>query len=367
MFTYAPPANIDDLAGQPTREKFLTDWHDFVGKTFADELARVISDNPGIEPQFASEVDGAFAGQDIPVNWQAFPLTITRDHFNDSVKAWTAANILMHVMVGGVPVKMRPQDEYCEWFEYRKGGVLQRIVFTAEAPEYWIALAAHDLEKVVSLYQRLVDPAVKKADLLLDQDMRWLDNRILKAGTYNPYNPWNTEKGVMHLTHHANSLGAEIDLAAKATVVRGNGGVRVTDVRQLACCSDFGDPNRSSDPNIGHAVNTSCTPVDGSPAQDVTLANPVALYIDGLAPGTITGPNDEPLDNWFTFVRGATGHGLMAVLAPPAGAAFGLDQVKVKGIPLAYGGQVAEAIQMVLYAKIRPHAGAGVPVKIYDC
>ena len=27
MFKYAPPANIDDLAGRPTRDGFLDDWH----------------------------------------------------------------------------------------------------------------------------------------------------------------------------------------------------------------------------------------------------------------------------------------------------------------------------------------------------
>jgi hypothetical protein len=172
----------------------------------------------------------------------------------------------------------------------------------------------------------------------------------------------------MHLTHPANTLGAEIDLAAKATVLRRDAaGNRITDVRQLACCSNFGDPNRSSDPNIGNAVNVSCVTPDGRTIQDVTLANPVALYIDSLQDGAITGPNDEPLDDWFTIVRGVQGRGLMAVLAPPAGAAFGLEKVKVKGIGLAYGGQVAEAIQMVLYAKVRAHAAGGNAVPAYDC
>jgi hypothetical protein len=54
--------------------------------------------------------------------------------------------------------------------------------------------------------------------------------------------------------------------------------------------------------------------------------------------------------------------GLLAVLEAPQGAAFGLDQVSVKGVPLKFGGQVAEAIDMVLYAKAKPRVGAPPPM-----
>jgi hypothetical protein len=39
------------------------------------------------------------------------------------------------------------------------------------------------------------------------------------------------------------------------------------------------------------------------------------------------------------------------VLEPPAGATFELDRLHLLGNPLTHGGQVAEQIQMVLYAK----------------
>ena len=39
-------------------------------------------------------------------------------------------------------------------------------VFTAEGPEYWEKLAEHDIDTVVTLYQSLVDPSVRKSDLL---------------------------------------------------------------------------------------------------------------------------------------------------------------------------------------------------------
>lgn len=256
---------------------------------------------------------------------------------------------------------IRIQDEYCEWHVYRTGNRIDRIVFTAEGPEYWLELAALDFDAVVALYRKHVSADVAADDLRLDRDLDWFD-RTLPAGSYNPYNVWNTRKGVMHLTHPANTLGAEINLAARATLVRADeSNRRITDVRRLICCAGYGDPNRSSDPNIGHAVNVTCSPpAAGAALQDITLADPVGLYMGGVQAGAIADVDGNPLDAWFRIVRGGPGAGLMAVLEPPPGAAFGLDKVQVKGIDLAWGGQVAEVIQMVLYAKVRPHAGQSV-------
>jgi hypothetical protein len=107
-------------------------------------------------------------------------------------------------------------------------------------------------------------------------------------------------------------------------------------------------------------VNLTAVPAAaGSAAQSITLANPVALYIDKLAANVITDENDNPLPGWFKIVRGVAGRGLMAALEPPAGASFGLEKVLVQGEKLTHGGQVAEQIQMILYAKT---ANLGHPV-----
>jgi hypothetical protein len=34
MFKYSPPGSLDDLAGRPSRDSFLVDWHGFIEKTF---------------------------------------------------------------------------------------------------------------------------------------------------------------------------------------------------------------------------------------------------------------------------------------------------------------------------------------------
>ena len=356
MFKYDPPANVDDLAGRPTRTAFRDAWH----QSMADDFASEIDGLPDDIRLFFSEMSSSATSDDIPATWNAFPLSIKRQHPSDqeSIARWEAADRLGTRNRGTplVPVLMpfRPQDEYCEWHAYSAGPgqPISRIVFTAEAPEYWIELARQDFARVVELYRQHVSPAVQADDLKLAQDIRF-NGQVLAAGSYNPYNKWNTTDGVAHLTHPANTLGAEIDLAARATIPRQDiNGNRVTDVRRFACGSDFGDPNRSSDPNIGLAVNLTALPAaPGSATKSITLANPVGLYIDSIKSGVITDEDGDPLSGWFTIVRGVPGRGLMAVLAPPAGAAFGLDKIRILGRPLTHGGQVAEQIQMVLYAK----------------
>lgn len=354
MFKYAPPANIDDLAGRPTRDAFLDAWHGSINKSFSDEIANLPSNNK----VFFSETASAATSGDLPITWNAFPLSIMRDNSEDVIARWDAADKLGSVdrSTDGTPAPMacRLQDEYCEWFAYTQtaGGPISRIVFTAEAPEYWIMLAKHDFDLVVMLYRDHVSPSVQPDDLRLQQDIVFGD-LILERGTYNPYNKWNTANGVIHLTHPANTLGAEINLAARATIPRRDiNGNRVTDVRRFACGSNFGDPNRSSDPNIGHGVNFTVLPgAGGGATQSITLANPVALYIDRLATGAITDEDGNPLPGWFKIVRGVPGRGLMAVLEPPPGATFGLEGIRIGNRKLTHGGQVAERIQMVLYGK----------------
>lgn len=355
MFTYQPPAGIDDLAGRPSRAAFLAAWH----AAMSDNFQREIQNLPAQNKLLFSEEQSPGTSGDLPVTWNAFPLSLRRDFPSQAVARWDAADELQGLdrrPNGGheVPMPFRNQDEYCEWHAFRDvaGGPIRRIVFTAEAPEYWIELARQDFDWVLALYRQWVSPAVQPESLKLREDISF-GSEVLPAGSYNPYNEWNTEKGCVHLTHYANTLGAEINLAARATIPRKDvHGNRITDVRRFACASDFGDPNRSSDPNIGSGVNLTVLPAGaGAAAQSVTLANPVALYMDRIAAGVITDQGGNPLPDWFRFVRGVQGHGLMAVLEPPAGAAFGLDQVLIDGAALTHGGQVAEHIQMVLYAK----------------
>ena len=352
-FKYSTPAEIDDLAGKPTRIAFLDAWH----ASMTDDFTTEINSLPANNKLFFTETASPATSADLPITWNGFPLALTRVHPSDPIARWTAADKLGSVnrSTTGTPVPMpcRLQDEYCEWFAYRDtpNGPITRIVFSAEAPEYWIALAKHDFEAVVNLYKTLVSNQVQPDDLKLAQDIVF-GSGVLKKGTYNPYNKWNTSQGIVHLTHPANTLGAEINLAARATIPRRDiNGTRVTEVRRFACGSTFGDPNRSSDPNIGHGVNVTVMPTAGGATQSITLANPVALYMDRLANGAITDEDGNPLSGWFEFRRGVQGRGLMAELKQPAGSAFGLDKIRIGNRKLSHGGQIAERLQMVLYGK----------------
>lgn len=71
---------------------------------------------------------------------------------------------------------------------------------------------------------------------------------------YNPANLWNllsTTGSIAHLIQPNNTLSAEIDIGAQATVIRKNDqGKEITDKDELINCSKYGNPGRNSDPNV---------------------------------------------------------------------------------------------------------------------
>jgi hypothetical protein len=190
--------------------------------------------------------------------------------------------------------------------------------------------ATGDKNKVLALYRQFISPQVQMSDLFVN-------------GSYNPFNKWNTTQGAMHLTHPANTLGAEINIAAQATILRGTPGDLITDQDELICCAGFGVPNRASDPTIGGSVNAVARQ-GGS----LTLLNPVGLYIDNLNTVGWTTPDGSPAANYWSIVRGTQGMGLRAVLEVPPNKGFTVSDIKIGGEPIKFGGQVAEQITMKL-------------------
>jgi hypothetical protein len=152
----------------------------------------------------------------------------------------------------------------------------------------------------------------------------------------------------MHLTHQANTLGAEINLAADATV---QFPVPTSPANtlpfRLICCARFGGVNRSSDPLIGAAVNGLAR---GGLA--VTLDNPVGLYIQDVSLGGLRDPAGNPIGPAaLRITRASPDRSLIlrAEVRPPVGATFTLDQCTFEGEPLTSGGQIARRITMVLF------------------
>ena len=261
----------------------------------------------------------------------------------------------------------RPQDEYCEWRVTRDpDGGIRRVTFTAEPPEYWQAMhgdtlcrtngvpaypTTGDPKLLVELYQELISPQVRYEDLICAVDL--IDHSdprnpyvVYPKGAYNPYNRWNTTDGIMHLTQPANSLVAEIQLGADATVLRTSGrdGRIVSDPDALICCAEYGGLNRCSDPTIGASVNELA-----ALGFAITLRNPVGLYMDHLDLTGWAGPSGEPVDPaWFRIVRGQPGLIERAVFEVPERAGFRVSDVTIGGVPISVGGQLSEHMTMKL-------------------
>jgi hypothetical protein len=221
-----------------------------------------------------------------------------------------------------------------------------------------------------SLYQRLVDPSVQLADLyLLDNNGNPVIDRTTGLPAYDVTNKWNNQPsanaktGAVHLISPPNTLGAEIYLAAAATLLRDNPpGTPVTDSEALIACSRYGTANRSSDPHIGATVNN----VIQGGGKRISLENPVGLYIQMPDFSSFQLPDDpklpsgaQPSDCWQIIrgqesIEGYTGNFILhARFALPqswidAGVSFTVGDITIQGNPIQYGAQITQNFQIAL-------------------
>jgi hypothetical protein len=389
---YLPPADIDDYRQhEATRDALAQDWHDFIAN-------RIGRRNSGLFYDAFTDVSPGQPSAPQPISWNGFPRSIWEWFNADSdpagpEQALAAAEVLrptmffispdgvfqsteperlgspMRRVINGqlgdpVFVEHRQQDEYCEWHVDRdQDRRITRISFTAEGPEYWQRMAEIDFDLVLDLYQTYVSREVKAADLkwpfgvAIPNFQAQQYELLFEEGAYNPYNVWNTRSGAMHLTHPSNTLGAEINLAADGTILRPSVPLEPADsfpVR-LVCCGIPAGVNRSSDPRIAAKVN-------GFAQQGtaVTLANPVGLYMSTIDVDGLRDPQGVPVGNACLSVPRASANGVMklrAVVQPPDGATFTLDQCTLGGNALTGGGRIAKQITMVLFGQAKAIPG----------
>jgi hypothetical protein len=122
-----------------------------------------------------------------------------------------------HERVLHLPVRDR-QDEYLEWSARRDAdGRLVKISFVAEGYDYFSTLFEHDEQRVVDIYREFTGQVDLTADDLRARDgvYRRLTSAaatlpIVEPGRFNPRNRHNIDPGIVHLSHRANSLGAEV-------------------------------------------------------------------------------------------------------------------------------------------------------------
>jgi hypothetical protein len=197
LVTFSPPGFVNDLdvAGRAA-------WHDLIS-AFMDSAqagdTSVQFNAP--RPQFfnPAKVDIGTDSATEDVKWTAFPRLVAQQSGSDHER-WQTGDSSRSV-----------QDEYCEWSIKRGGNnKITAITFTCEGPEYWSLLASRDPAKVLELYQTHVDPSVTNDDLFAPD------------GTYMPSNRFNSSvtSGAMHLIQRNNTLGAEVEIAGAATIVR---------------------------------------------------------------------------------------------------------------------------------------------------
>jgi hypothetical protein len=206
------------------------------------------------------------------------------------------------------------------------------VAFTSEGPEYWDFLALANPGRVVELYRQHVSPDVQPAHLF-------------RAGVYEPRNRWNTTttNGAMHLIQRANSLQAEIELAAAATLLRRRNGALLTAEQGLIDCGSYGEPERHSDPFIGAQVNALARQ-----GADITLANPVGLCIAALDTSGWEAPGGADPREFWKITRGTKEKALRAVYEVPVGRGFQVGDIRINGRNIAYGAQIADFITIKL-------------------
>src|ERR1051325_813020 len=212
------------------------------------------------------------------------------------------------------PAFYRPLNEYCEWRVERDQVTnrVRRVTFTSEPPEYWQAMFgavipiddglnftfAGDKARALELYREVVSPDVQLEDLIVKSAFPGYP-----AGSYNPYNKWNSTHGIAHLASIPNNLGAEVRLGADATVLyRNNRGETLVQADVLNCCAALGGSDRNSDPTIGATVNALARA-----GAMITLVNPVGLYMDHI---DLTGwevPDGIAASDCIRIVRGRPG------------------------------------------------------------
>lgn len=328
---FDPPGNNPDFAGNPEATKAWTQWMSRRLDIAVNSVQAYLDAHGGGRCQFYNPLTSPRAEPDLPASagsipWNGFPRVMSSPGPGQPAKYKEIDS----------PVKSgayRRQDEYLEWYVKRDAkDRITSVHFTCEAYDYFEFLAVAAPDVLLALYHKHVDPAVKEADLYRD-------------GEYDSLNKWNTSLGTLHLSHPANSLFAELFLAASATVRRKKGGVEITASRPLIECGEYGAVERNSDPAIGAAVNGLARD-----KRHLTLANPIGLYMASFNGNGLT-VDGKPAGGFFKVVRGSLPLALRAVYELPdelAAKGLTVSDVKIGAEPVAYGGQLAERVTMHL-------------------
>jgi hypothetical protein len=352
---FSPPANIGDFDQNPSLKD---DWNDRISDMIKANIES-LSTFDGVHPDqvcfFDPREQPPGQSKTVPVMWRGFPnILIAKYGKEEAYKIADAPGTLLSS--AEPPLNYREQDEYLEWVVRKDDitGKIKEIIFTCEGPEYWQTIST-DKELLLQLYKKYASPEVILSDL------------IFSNGTYNMYNKWNLSAAI-HLTQPNNYLSAEINIAARSTVIRGSGDTPLSNDRALICCGAYGAVNRNSDPKIGAIVNSAVR--DGN---WVSLRVPIGLYVSDIDSSQFTKPDGSAITDFKTrywnVIRGSADDKMIlrASLKVPEEETFDnkpllLGDLLISGDQLKYGGQVADTIDIGLYATVVPGAPKATPI-----
>jgi subtilisin family serine protease len=383
--THGPYEAAEDFVYEPTGAqtdfgpKLRKAWHESIKTIFQiniDEVTGIIGANLKASGSTADPAEQVrlFSPASRPptislsrknITWRAFPRRVSSPSPSDYKKVDEPEKQVSFALSafdsnGAIVIKkeqmLRVQDEYCEWQVFRDRGKITRVVFTSEPPEYCTFLydprdsSLTDFARglLIKIYQRRCDSTAIKLSDLETPDAR---GNIV----YNPGNDWNN-KCCVHLQQPNNTLGAEINIAAHAAIVRkGSSGTTISNISALLGCDRFGEPSRASDPAIGDNVNQLARE-----NRFITLENPVGLYMRSLDTSGWTTPDGTDAQEFWHVINGVTdkdsGKAMIvrAEYKVPASKGYAVSDIQIGGVPIAFGGHIAEHLEMRLGALVGP-------------
>jgi hypothetical protein len=206
-------------------------------------------------------------------------------------------------------------------------GVITRVIFTSEVPEYYRFLSLRARNVLVALYKKHVSPNVKEADLF-------------SGSQYDPNNVWNL-RGAMHMIQRFNTLGAAVTLVAQASVQRVRNGLPLANASDLIECGINADRDRNSDPLIVTDVNALARA-----KANISFADPVGLYIDRLRTVGWTTPDGSDPATFWRVTRGRKGSAVRAVFEVPPSKPFTIGDIEINDRPITSPSQIAEFVDV---------------------
>jgi hypothetical protein len=327
---FSPPGHLPDFKTDLQKKE----WSRSVENLFSDVIATTTKCIAPVDLQFVDPMKVDTSGfTSTEISWPGFPNALFASGLTRK-KAFEIADAPVTAAdANGLSSKGRfTQDEYLEWFVHRKNGEIIAVDFTTETEHYWDTLFQIDKQLCASLYSELTGHNVSSA-------------QISSGNIYNPLNVFNVERGIVHLIHPSNTLGAELDIACQSTRKRVNAqGVEIHDVVGCTRCGGhaIGGDTRNSDPKIANKVS-----IAAGEGRALTIPDPVGLYIARLdTKGWTTPDGSDPQACW----RVVRGNPAVRARFEVPGNKFKISEIRIAGESIVHAGQIAEQVFVKLTA-----------------